>query len=373
MTETQAPADAEALAAENAALKEYVSRLERALRKLPFGVVVAEAPSGRVLVSSARADDLVRRADRHPQSLTDYDRFEAFRPDGSRLGQGEWPLVRSLTTGEVVSGELIELVLDDGTHGVYEIASTPVRNDQNEIVAAVATFEDAEDRERRTRAEREFVTNAAHELRTPLTVLASAVEVLKAGAKDDPEARDRFLDHIDRATDRLGQLGRALLTLARTQTGQETAKLDVVALRPLLESIAAEIEPHEGVAVAVTCGSDLAALANRDLLEQALSNITRNAAMYTDTGSISLSARSNDGSVAIDVVDTGPGVSSEDRERITERFYRAAGTEAQGAGLGLSIAAESVSAMGGTLEFEAVEPHGTSVRVRLPLARLVSA
>jgi two-component system phosphate regulon sensor histidine kinase PhoR len=373
VTEAQAPVDAEALGAENAALTEHISLLEAALRKLPFGVVVAEAPSGRVLATSAHADDLVRRGDRHPQSLRDYDRFEGFRPDGSPLGPGEWPIVRSLTTGEVVIGEVIESVLDDGTHAVHQFTSTPIRNDADEIVGAVATFEDATDRERRTRAEREFVTNAAHELRTPLTVIASAVEVLKAGAKDDPEARDRFLDHIDGATDRLGRLGRALLTLARTQTGQESAKLDVVALRPLLESVAEEVEPQEGVAVVVNCGSDLAALANRDLLEQALSNVARNAATHTVSGSISLAARSDDGSVSIEVIDTGTGVSSEDRERITERFYRAAGNEVEGAGLGLSIAAESVRAMGGTLELEAVEPHGACVRVRLPLARLVSA
>ena len=85
MSETQARVDADALAAENEALKEYVLRLEGALRKLPFGVVVAEAPSGRVLLTSGRADDLVSGAERHPQSLADYDRFEAFRPDGSRL------------------------------------------------------------------------------------------------------------------------------------------------------------------------------------------------------------------------------------------------------------------------------------------------
>ncbi len=373
MTEAQASVDAEALAAENAALKEHVWRLEAALRKLPFGVVVAEAPSGRVLVMSRRANDLVHRADRHPLSLADYDDFEGFRPDGSRLEKREWPLVRSLTTGEVVVGEVIETVLDDGTHAVHQITSAPIRNDADEIVGAVATFEDATDRERRSRAEREFVTNAAHELRTPLTVIASAVEVLQAGAKEDPEARDRFLDHIDRATDRLERLGRALLTLARTQTGQESAKLDVVALRPLLESIAAEIEPQEEVAVDVTCGSDLAALANRDLLEQALSNVARNAATHTASGSIHLAGRPDGGSVAIEIRDTGTGVSSEDRERVTERFYRAAGTEVDGAGLGLSIAAESVRAMGGTLDLEAVEPHGTRVRVMLPLARLVSA
>jgi signal transduction histidine kinase len=371
MTEAHAPVDAEALAAENAMLKERVWQLEAALRKLPFGVVVAE-PSGRVLVTSARADDLVHSDDGHPLSLEDYDNLEAFRPDGRRLEPGEWPLVRSLTTGEVVIAEVIETVLADGTHVVFEVASRPIRDDADEIVAAVATFEDASDRERRARAEREFVTNAAHELRTPLTVIASAVEVLQAGAKNDPEARDRFLDHIDRATHRLGRLGRALLTLARTQTGQESAKLDVVALGPLLESIAEEIRPRQGVAVDVSCGSDVAALANRDLLEQALSNIARNAATHTVSGSISLIARTDDGTVVIEVADTGPGVSSEDRERITERFYRAAGSEIEGFGLGLSIAAESVRATGGQFELEAVEPHGIRVRAVLPLARLVS-
>ncbi len=371
MTEAQAAFEAEALAAENAALREHVSRLEAALRGLPIGVVVVEL-SGRVLVTSGRANDLVHRADRHALTLDDYDSFEAFRPDGSRLERGEWPLVRSLTTGEVVVGEVIETVLDDGTHAVLEIACTPIRDGADEIVGAVATFEDATGRERRTRAEREFVTNAAHELRTPLTVIASAVEVLKAGAKDDPEARDRFLDHIDQATDRLGRLGRALLTLARTQTGQEPAKLDVVALCPLLESIAEEIGPLKGVAVGVSCESEIAALANRDLLEQALSNIARNAAIQTVSGSIHLAATPRDGTVAIEVTDTGPGVSSEDRARITERFYRAAGSQVEGFGLGLSIAAESVRATGGRLELEPVEPHGTRVRVLLPLARLVS-
>jgi len=372
VTEAQAPVDAKALAAENAALREQVARLEAALRGLPFGVAVV-ASSGRVLVTSGRADELVQRGGGQPMALDDYESLEAFRADGSRVERGEWPLVRSLVTGEVVVGEVIETVLDDGTHAVFEIASAPIRGDADEIVGAVATFEDATDRERRTRAEREFITNAAHELRTPLTVIASAVEVLQAGAKDDPEARDRFLNHIDQATDRLGRLGRALLTLARTQNSQEAAKLDVVVLRPLLESIAEEIIPPGEVVVDVNCGSDVAALANRDLLEQALSNVARNAAMHTMSGSISLAAHPRDGTVAIEVTDTGPGVSPEDRERITERFYRAPGIEVEGFGLGLSIAAESVRATGGRLELEAVEPHGTRVRVTVPLARLVSA
>ena len=358
--------DAGALAAENAALKLQLARLEGAMRGLPFGVVVAEAPSGRVLVTSASADRL-------PNSVGEYDAYTGFRLDGSRVEAEEWPLARSLTSGETVVAELIQMPREDGSEVVYEISSSAILDEAGALVGAVAAFEDVTDRELRYLAEREFVTNAAHELRTPLTVIASAVEVLQAGAKDDPEARDRFLEHIDRATDRLARLGRALLALTRSQTGQEPAKLDIVALCPLLESVAGEIEPHDGVAVAVSCGQELAALANRDLLEQALSNVVQNAALYTLSGSIDLSAHAQNGSVSIEVADTGPGVPARELALIAERFYRPAGSESEGFGLGLSIAAESVRAMGGTFNLGEVEPHGLCVRFVLPLARLVRA
>ncbi|MDQ5821944.1 MAG: HAMP domain-containing histidine kinase, partial [Actinomycetota bacterium] len=178
--------------------------------------------------------------------------------------------------------------------------------------------------------------------------------------------------HIDRATDRLGRLGRALLVLARAQTGQETARLDIVALRPLLESIAGEIEPRESVVVEIECDPELAALANRDLLEQALSNVATNAALYTAKGSIELGARPHDGMIALEVTDTGPGLAPEDHDRITERFFRGRGTDVDGFGLGLSIAAESIRAMGGRFELEPVKPTGTRARIVLPLARLVT-
>ena len=89
---------------------------------------------------------------------------------------------------------------------------------------AILVLTDISERERRERAEREFVANAAHELGTPLTAIATSLEVLRAGAKDDPAERDRFLELIERQTSRLGRLRRALLTLARAQTRQETIR-----------------------------------------------------------------------------------------------------------------------------------------------------
>src|SRR5205814_9913795 len=115
------------------------------------------------------------------------------------------------------------------------------------------------ERERRERAEREFVANAAHELRTPVAAIASAVEVLQAGAKDAPADRDLFLGHIEREAARLTRLARALLVLARAQARHEPPPLQLVELAPLLGQVAAAILPPGDVQVVVDCPLALAA------------------------------------------------------------------------------------------------------------------
>src|SRR5262249_58428193 len=106
------------------------------------------------------------------------------------------------------------------------------------------------EQQRRELAEREFVSNAAHELRTPLTTIIGAVEVLQAGAKENPAERDRFLGHIEREAGRLARLARAMLTLARAHSGQEQPRMEAVELAPLLRAVAGGVPPHAGVLAA---------------------------------------------------------------------------------------------------------------------------
>ena len=104
------------------------------------------------------------------------------------------------------------------TEQTYDLVGIPA-GDVGE--SAVLVVRDVSEQERRERAEREFVTNAAHELRTPLTAISSAVEVLQAEQRRFQRDRDRFLDHIEREAARLTRLTRSLLVLARAQTNQE--------------------------------------------------------------------------------------------------------------------------------------------------------
>ena len=221
------------------------------------------------------------------------------------------------------------------------------------------------ERVRQESAEREFVTNAAHELQSPLTAIVSAIEVLQAGAKDTPD-RDVFLDHIERASARLARLVRALLVLARAQSGTEAPRTELVALEPLLAEVASSLKTAEGVSVDVSGPPDAAVLGNRDLIEQAVLNVAENAAKYTEEGRIELAAHLAGGGAEISISDTGRGIPSADQDRVFQRFYRGEVDAAGGSGLGLAIARAATEAMGGEVELESTQGKGTVVRFRFP-------
>ena len=125
------------------------------------------------------------------------------------------------------------------------------------------------------------------------------------------------------------------------------------------------------------CPPRLRVLANRELTEQALTNLAVNAAKYTLAGEITLSARRlDDGRVAIEVCDTGRGIAAEDQRRMLERFYRGdlSGVhDWSGFGLGLPIVVETVKTIGGELEIESTPGAGTTARVILPDQRTPAA
>jgi signal transduction histidine kinase len=251
----------------------------------------------------------------------------------------------------------------DADH-IYSVAGIPAL----EATVAVVVVTDISERERRERAQREFVANAAHELRTPLSVIAGAIEMLQSGAKDEPEQRDRFLDHIAQESSRLGRLARALLLLARAETRAETLRVEPLPVRPLLEHAAAGLTVRPGVTVEVDCPPDLAVQAQVELAEQIVVNLVDNAAKLTEEGRIVLRARPATGDrVAIEVSDTGPGIDPADQEAVFERFHRSfERRDREGFGLGLAIVRQAVRALGGRVELESELGVGTTVRVVLP-------
>ena len=339
--------------------------LQAVLEQNPVGIAIVDEAE-QVVLANAEAKRMLGVAGAPAQ-------VDGYKTDGTAYADEEWPVMRSLR-GDVVIGERARVVRPDGEQSVVEINSGPIRDGAGRILAAVSVFRDVTVEERREQAEREFISNAAHELRTPLAAIVGVVEVLQAGAKDDVEERERFLAHLERQCRRLERLTDALLTLARVQTRSEAPRLEIVELCPLLEEIARALHPVPRVSVEVDCPGEIAAFANRALLEEAILNLGANAMKYTLRGTVTLAAaESEPGFVEVAVRDTGRGMKAGDRKRAVERFYRGDDEAKGGFGLGLAIVAAAADAMGARLEIESAPRRGTTVRMTLRAARVLAA
>jgi len=237
--------------------------------------------------------------------------------------------------------------------------------------AVLAVLRDRTDELRQELAEADFVSNAAHELRNPLAGISGAIEVLQAGAKNDPKDRDHFLKRLGEDAERMNRLTQSLLTLARVESrgAPESEPVDVpMAIRDVVQ--ACEAPPH--VELVVDVESDLAATGDPTLLRQVMIGLLTNAFKNTPPpGAVTVRGRqSSDGEVVLEVIDTGSGIPAAELERVFERFYRRSESRKQeGFGLGLAIARRMVDVMGGRIGAESVEGQGSTFWVRLPVAK----
>ncbi len=225
---------------------------------------------------------------------------------------------------------------------------------------------------------RDFVANASHELRTPVTSVRSAAETLRA-AMDDPDARGRFLDIIDRNAERLHRLIEDLLDLSRIESRELNLAMEALDVGPFTErqmGLLAERAERRNIALSSEIPRDLPKVrADPRALAQVMGNLLDNALKYCPEGSRVRVIASLDGErrdrVRIAVADTGAGIEERHLPRLFERFYRVdAGRsrELGGTGLGLSIVKHLVEAMGGAIRVESKLGAGTTFSFTLAVA-----
>jgi two-component system phosphate regulon sensor histidine kinase PhoR len=215
----------------------------------------------------------------------------------------------------------------------------------------LVTFRDLTEQDRLAQMRADFIANASHELRTPLASLRGFVETLQGAAREDPDARDRFLWLMASQAERMTRLIDDLLSLSRVEMRvhlpprgivelNETAAYVCQSLEPLTDVTKAEITLERQDAPARIRG-------DREEIVQVIQNLVLNAIKYgREDGKIQVrvghhSARgSQPAKVWVSVSDDGPGIAPEHLPRLTERFYRvnvASSREKGGTGLGLAI------------------------------------
>jgi signal transduction histidine kinase len=328
-------------------------RFERVLKKLPQAVVVVDRGLAIEYANPAAAS-LLGVGEHGGEPLRDPDPDVPLRELAKTLfGPDQPPPGRFVRT-------------ENRTFWIEGVP--PSEQEEN----AILIVEEVTERERARQSEREFVENAAHELRTPLAAIVSIMDVLEGGAKDVPEARDRFLKHLRVHSERLSRLAGSLLALARLQTGVEQPHLTAVPVRPLLEEVAQGLDPVVGVEILVRSAGDVGAIADPELLYRVVANVAENAAKHTRAGQIVLEARQDEDTTEIEIRDTGPGMSESEQSRAFQRFYRSDDRGTHGFGLGLAIAREAADALSAQIELDSAPGAGTRVRVTLPSAKILS-
>jgi two-component system phosphate regulon sensor histidine kinase PhoR len=239
---------------------------------------------------------------------------------------------------------------------------------------AILVFHDLTRVKQLERTRQEFVANVSHELRTPLSLIKGFVETLLEGAKADPEQCTRFLQMIEKHTDRLTFLIEDLLTISRLESGQIVMNLHRVDLQEETQRVIDDLRSRADDKKAVLenqVPSGLAARADADRLQQVLTNLVENAIKYGRAGGrvvIGGTAKAEN-RIEMWVRDDGPGIPAEARERVFERFYRvdrARSRDTGGTGLGLSIVKHIVQAHGGEVWLESELGTGTIFHFTLP-------
>ena len=246
--------------------------------------------------------------------------------------------------------------------------------------ALLVILRDLTEQDQLARMRADFVANASHELRTPLASLKGFIETLQGPARNDPQARDRFLQIMLEQAGRMSRLIEDLLSLSRIEMHEHIAPSAELDLRELVGTATRGLEP-----LAKTAGITLAAappapeaggcmvIGDRDELLQVVMNLMQNAIKYgVRGGRVDVALKPDGARVALVIADTGIGIAPEHLPRLTERFYRVSAKDSRergGTGLGLAIVKHIVNHHRGELRITSRLGAGSVFTVLLPRAR----
>jgi PAS domain S-box-containing protein len=380
------------VAIENVRLLEQLDNerrlLEAVLNQMPGGVVIAEAPSGKLILSNEQAEDIFRQPILPLKSTEEYIRFKLFHPDGRAFKIEDYPLYRSISNGEVIKDIEIKIVRGDGNSRDIRLTSTPIRDREGRIIAGVATFTDISEHrqlEEQVRLSQKIESigrlagGVAHDFNNILTAIIGFTDLsLRQLPADSPLTHN--LKEIRQSADRATYLTRQLLAFARKQILEPKN----INLNDVISNFAKFLRRviSEYIELELRYAAELDTVyADISQIEQVLMNLCVNASdampnggklsietsnVFVDESFIRLHPWAKIGKYAlISVHDTGTGMDSDTQQRIFEPFFTTKEL-GKGTGLGLAMVYGIVKQHEGMIHVYSEPGLGTAFRIYLP-------
>lgn len=248
-----------------------------------------------------------------------------------------------------------------------------VSGSKDELKDLAKTFNDMLDRLQRTyEAQNQFVSDASHELRTPIAVIQGYANLLDRWGKEDKEVLDEAIGAIKSEAEAMKTLVEQLLFLARSDKHTQKVEMTDLRMNEVIGEVIKEtrlIAPNHQILNAYN--EEMIIKGDRNLLKEALRVFIDNSIKYTEHGGvIKINSYVKNNKLALEIEDTGTGISKEDLPHVFDRFYRADKSrtkESGGTGLGLSIAKWIILTHKGNIEVQSKVGKGTKITILLPL------
>jgi two-component system CheB/CheR fusion protein len=345
------------------------AKLEEVLRQMPCGVMIAEAPSGTLLLANKHVEEILRQP--FPQGAN-IEEHRALHLNKQPFKPEEWPLARSLTRGEVVTDEEIEYVRGDGTPVFLSVSSAPILDREGCIIAAVVTLFDLTHRKgteevlrstEKLAATGRLAASFGHEINNPLQTLGGVLYLLGQSTSLG-EADRRHLVTAHAELEHVAHLTTSLLGFYRHSPLPAEVKICEV-LDNVLKLYSPAIQSGKFV-IEKRYDSEDVIRGFPSEITQIFSNLVVNALeALSPEGTIKLHVLASRDwrnptrrGVRVFIADNGPGVSRENRRRIFEPFFTTKGEK--GTGLGLWVTSGIVDKHGGWIRVRSSTRPGRS-------------
>jgi signal transduction histidine kinase/NO-binding membrane sensor protein with MHYT domain/DNA-binding response OmpR family regulator len=306
--------------------------------------------------------------------LSDYFHFSSQR-GGPPLNEEDSPLFRTLQ-GERIHDMSLVMTFKNGMTFDVVIDGQAIMNAEDKKLGAVIVIHDVTEIKKTEMMKSEFVSIVSHELRTPLTSIRGSLGLILGGTVGSfSDKADKLLNIANKNCERLLLLINDILDMEKIQANKMSLQWQVVDLNTLInETIVANKMYGEKFGVNIELQHyvpNINVYVDPDRFAQVLTNLISNAVKFSPQGkTVTISTTRLNGHIRIGVIDRGPGIPDEFKERIFQKFSQADSSDTRakgGTGLGLSISKAIVEKLGGSLSFDSNPQDGTIFYVDLPI------